>query len=563
VSGAYAGKIAAHYGAGGLKVVKEDPYRLAEEVDGIGFRTADHIAAALGWENNHPARIKAGIQHALLQIAQNGHCCVPEEILVGETIKLLSADGVEVGLCLTAMLKEGSLCTEDHKGSLLIYPRHLYRAEIKVAEGLKRLKDKAKVLPGGDDVALIDMWEEAEGVKLADAQKQALMAASAHGVLVMTGGPGTGKTVTVKGVLAVLAAQKCHILLAAPTGRAAKRLTEACGRPASTIHRLLESTGGVEGTPLFMRNEENPLEADVIIIDEASMMDIMLMHYLLRAIPEGCRLILVGDVDQLPAVGPGSVLKDIIRSDMVPVVRLVEVFRQAEESMIVVNAHRINRGMLPDIRTSKDFQFIELAEAQEVAEAIVKLYQDELPGEGFDVRHDVQVLSPMHRQTCGVENLNKLLQAALNPEGGQQPLVGNHQMLRVGDKVMQIRNNYNKGVFNGDIGIIVKTDHRLAIVRYPEVDVVYEQGDIDEIVLAYAMSVHKSQGSEYPVVIMPLVAGHHIMLQRNLLYTAVTRAKQRVILLGSKPALHTALANDRTRRRYSLLAERLRGDGIG
>lgn len=231
--------------------------------------------------------------------------------------------------------------------------------------------------------------------------------------------------------------------------------------------------------------------------------------------------------------------------------------------MIVVNAHRINRGMLPDIRTSKDFQFIELAEAQEVAEAIVKLYQDELPGEGFDVRHDVQVLSPMHRQTCGVENLNKLLQAALNPEGGQQPLVGNHQMLRVGDKVMQIRNNYNKGVFNGDIGIIVKTDHRLAIVRYPEVDVVYEQGDIDEIVLAYAMSVHKSQGSEYPVVIMPLVAGHHIMLQRNLLYTAVTRAKQRVILLGSKPALHTALANDRTRRRYSLLAERLRGDGIG
>jgi len=272
----------------------------------------------------------------------------------------------------------------------------------------------------------------------------------------------------------------------------------------------------------------------------------------------GCRVILVGDVDQLPAVGPGSVLKDIIRSETVPVIRLTEVFRQAGESVIVANAHRINRGLLPDSKSSKDFQFRELDDGELVAAAIVGLCRDELPGEGFDVRQDVQVLSPMHRQTCGVENLNRLLQAALNPGDGVQQGTAGGQVLRLGDKVMQIRNNYSKGVFNGDIGLVVSAEQSAVVVRYPENDVIYERNERDEIVLAYAMSVHKSQGSEYPVVIMPLVAGHHVMLQRNLLYTAVSRAKERVILLGSKAALNTALANDRTRRRYSLLAERLR-----
>lgn len=563
VAGAYAGRIFARYGAGGLAVIQEDPYRLAEEVDGIGFRTADHIAMALGWDRNHQARLASGINFALLQTAQSGHCCLPEDVLVQETAKLLVAEGVEVSRCLTEMIRQGLLYTEDFCGSTLVYPSRLYHAEKRVAQRLQRLKDRAKPVKGDDFAGTVDAWQQAAGVTLAAAQREAVMAALEHGVLVLTGGPGTGKTVTVKGILAVLAEQGFKIVLGAPTGRAAKRLAEACGREAATIHRLLESTGGGEGSPLFLRNEENPVDADVIIVDEASMMDIMLMYYLLRAVPEGCRFILVGDVDQLPAVGPGSVLKDIIRSATIPVVRLTEVFRQAGESMIVVNAHRINRGQAPDYRTSVDFQFREFDDADAVAEAIVKLCRDELPEDGLDVCQEVQVLSPMHRQVCGVENLNRLLQAALNPPvEGKAAVSGVNQVLREGDKVMQIRNNYQKGVFNGDIGFIVRAEPSAVVVRYPDSEVVYERGEVDEVVLAYAMSVHKSQGSEYRVVVMPLVAGHHVMLQRNLLYTAVTRAKERVILLGSKAALNTALANDRTRRRYSLLAERLRGDGL-
>jgi len=558
VTSVYAGRIFSCYGAAAIGVLQENPYRLAEDVDGIGFRTADHIATAIGWDNNHPARLATGIDYALQQTAQNGHCCVPEELLVQETAKLLVAEGVEVAASLTELIKRQRLYTEEYHGTRLVYASHLYHAEKKVAERLKCLQDKARTIVGVDYPLSVADWERSAGVTLAEAQRQAVIAALSHGVLVMTGGPGTGKTVTVKGMLAVLAEQGFEIVLAAPTGRAAKRLGEACGRKASTIHRLLESTGGREGAPQFMRNEENPLDADVVIIDEASMLDILLMNYLLRAVPMGCRVILVGDVDQLPAVGPGSVLKDIIRSETVPVIRLTEVFRQAGESVIVANAHRINRGLLPDSKSSKDFQFRELDDGELVAAAIVGLCRDELPGEGFDVRQDVQVLSPMHRQTCGVENLNRLLQAALNPGDGVQQGTAGGQVLRLGDKVMQIRNNYSKGVFNGDIGLVVSAEQSAVVVRYPENDVIYERNERDEIVLAYAMSVHKSQGSEYPVVIMPLVAGHHVMLQRNLLYTAVSRAKERVILLGSKAALNTALANDRTRRRYSLLAERLR-----
>ncbi len=561
VSGAYAGRIYKHYGAAGLSVVKEDPYLLAAEVEGIGFRTADHIALALGWDRNAPARLAAGIEFALLQTAQAGHCCLPEAALVQETAKLLGAASLEVAACLTGLIREDKLYTEDYQGATLIYPSLLYHAETQVAARLKRLQARAALLATGDSAGDIAAWEEAEGVTLAEAQRQAVAAALQHGVLVLTGGPGTGKTVTVKAILANLARQGGKILLGAPTGRAAKRLAEASGREASTLHRLLEATGG-DGAPLFGRNERNPLDADVVIIDEASMIDITLMHFFLRAVPEGCRVVLVGDVDQLPAVGPGSVLKDIIRSATVPVVRLTEVFRQAGESIIVVNAHRINRGQVPDCHTSGDFQLREIAADDAVAEAIVKLCAHELPAAGYNPLTDLQVLSPMHRQSCGVENLNRLLQTALNPGPGPAINGGAGQHLRAGDKVMQIRNNYQKGVFNGDIGFIAGIDDQLAIVRYPDGDVVYDRGELDELVLAYAMSVHKSQGSEYPVVIMPLTAGHYIMLQRNLLYTAVTRAKQKVILVGSRAALNTALANDRTRRRYTLLAERLRGDSL-
>lgn len=563
VSGGYAGKIFAQYGSFAVSVLQENPYRLAEEVSGIGFRTADQIAMSMGLERIHPDRIAAGVNFALLQISQAGHCCVPEETLVEQTAKLLLTERNEVAARLKTLLKEERLCVEDYHGMTLIYPRHLYHAEKNTAQRLLRLKDKAKPVRDHDFDTIVTQWESSAKLVLAASQREAVVSALAHGVLVLTGGPGTGKTTVIKGMLAVLEAQGFQIMLGAPTGRAAKRLSEATGREASTIHRLLESTGGSEGAPRFIRNEDEPLDADVMIIDEVSMMDIGLMYYFLRAVPDGCRVILVGDVDQLPAVGPGSVLKDILRSETIPMVRLTEVFRQAGESMIVQNAHRINRGLLPDYSSSPDFQFIELNSSQVVAEAIVSTCCDKLAEEGFDVWRDVQVLSPMHRQDCGVENLNKLLQQALNPEeDGQLTLSGPNQQFRLNDKVMQMRNNYHKNVFNGDIGFILELDHTKLKVGYPDNHVWYEKNELDELQLAYAMSVHKSQGSEYSVVVMPLIPGHHVMLQRNLLYTAVTRAKERVVLLGTKSALNTAIANDRTKKRYSLLAERLRGESL-
>ncbi len=562
VTGAYAGKIFEKYGFLAIEIVKDNPYQLAQDVRGIGFRTADQIAMSLGMERNHGERLTAGIDFALLQISQAGHCCVPEDILVKEAGKLLVVDPAEVALHMSELIADNRLCVEDFHGMTLVYPRYLYYAEKRVAERLLLLKDRAKQAPNDDFTGIVAGWESKSGITLAAAQHEAVLSSLEHGVLVLTGGPGTGKTTVVRGMLAVLEAQGFKLLLGAPTGRAAKRLSEATEREAMTVHRLLESAGGVEGAPIFMRNEDQPLEADVVIIDEVSMMDISLMNYFLQAIPDGCRVILVGDVDQLPAVGPGSVLKDIIRSATVPVVRLTEVFRQAEESMIVMNAHQINRGLPPDFRSS-DFQFLEINDSEGVARAVVELCRDALPQEGYNVSYDVQVLSPMHRLVCGVENLNKLLQGALNPErDGKAAMQGANQVLREGDKIMQMKNNYTKGVYNGDIGFVTGIEQGRVAVRYPEQDVIYERGEVEELHLAYAMSVHKSQGSEYPVVIVPLISGHHIMLQRNLLYTAVTRAKERVILLGSKAALTTALSNDRTKRRYSLLAERLVGDEL-
>lgn len=562
VSGTYGAKIYKHYGPIAMDIVKDNPYRLAAEVAGIGFRTADQIAMSLGLEPDNPARIVAGIHYALLQTAQAGHCCVPEDLLVQETAKLLRVDRLEVAMRLSELLKENVLYVEDCNGVTLIYPHYLYYAEKRVAERLRELLSQQQSLETDDYPDMVARWEQTAGVELAAAQRQAIVAALSHGVLTLTGGPGTGKTTTVKGILAVLSEQRHKILLGAPTGRAAKRLSEATGRDASTVHRMLEAAGSGDGHLSFLRNEDNPLDADAVILDEVSMMDIVLMNSFLRAVPPGCKVILVGDVDQLPAVGPGSVLKDIIRSGVMPVVRLTEVFRQAAESPIVSNAHRINRGMQPVFRPP-DFHFIEIASPDDTAQAIVKLCAEDLPQQGFDSLADIQVLSPMHRMECGVENLNKLLQSAINPdEQGKQSISGINMIFREGDKVMQTRNNYNKAVFNGDIGYIRYINEGRVSVCFPDIDAIYERTELDELHLAYAMSVHKSQGSEYPIVIMPLTAGHHIMLQRNLLYTAITRAKERVILLGTKAALNTALGNDRTRRRYSLLAERLKGEGI-
>lgn len=563
VSGAYGARIVAAYGAMALDILRENPYRLAADVDGIGFRTADQIAQSLGLERDHPQRLTAGIHYALLQIAQSGHCCVPEAVLVEEAAKLLAVDALEVGVILRRMITTGQLMTEEHAGLDLVYPAYLYYAEKKVAERLLEIRDQAKPVNSLDHEGAVAHWEQAAHVQLAEAQRQALVSALSHGVLVLTGGPGTGKTTTVRGILAVLEDQGFKIVLGAPTGRAAKRLSEATGREAATIHRLLEAGGGKEGAPVFSRNEENTVDADVLIVDEVSMMDINLTNFLLRAVPDGCRVILVGDVDQLPAVGPGSVLKDIIRSQAVPVVRLTEVFRQAGESIIVHNAHRINRGLKPDYNINQDFWFYEFGDSQSSANAIVDLCVNQLPGDGYAVTSDIQVLSPMHRHDCGVENLNSLLQQAINPAQPDKPEISTAKFtFRLGDKVMQMKNNYAKGVFNGDIGLITAIDNGLVFVRYPDNAIIYESNEVDELHLAYAMSVHKSQGSEYPVVVMPLTDNHYVMLQRNLLYTAVTRAKERVILVGTKAALNTALSNDRTKRRYTLLAERLRGENV-
>lgn len=562
VSGAYAGKIYAKYSSFSLDMLKSDPYRLAREIDGIGFRTADQIASAAGISKVSEERIAAGIDFALLQVSGAGHCCVPEEALIAQAAKLLLVDRGEVSPVLKKMLRAGSLCTECDGAETLIYPRHLYYAEKMTAERLLYLKGKANRLDDSEAAAQVDAWEKESGLTLAQNQKAAITSALQHGVLVITGGPGTGKTTVIKGIIAVLERQGMRVLLGAPTGRAAKRLSEATGKKAATVHRLLESSGTDEGLPVFLRDTDAPLDADVIILDEVSMMDILLMRYFLEAVLKGCRVILVGDADQLPSVGPGSVLKDILRSGVIPFVCLREIFRQQGQGMIAINAHGINCGKLPDCGSGDDFEFREIAESGAVAAEIVKLCTKELPGQGYDIMRDVQVLSPMHRLDCGVENLNRLLQEALNPpEEGKAALSHLGQVFQCGDKVMQIRNNYTKNVFNGDIGFILDIEAEKATIRYLDADVVYEKNELAEIRLAYAMSVHKSQGSEYPVVIMPLVAGHHVMLQRNLLYTAVTRAKAKVVLLGSKAALSTAVYNDKMRKRYSLLAQRLKNHG--
>lgn len=557
ISGAFAGRIIKEYGSMALEVLEHKPYQLARDIDGIGFTTADAIAASVGMEKDSASRIAAGIDYALSQIASSGHCCMPEASLVERSASILGVGKDKIWEILKEQLDMERLIMEQSGGETLIYPPYLYHAERRVAERLLALQQEAHPLSVEEPEVLVRVWEESHGLRLAGLQREALKAVLKEGVFVLTGGPGTGKTTVVRGMIDLLKQQGLQVLLGAPTGRAAKRLAETSGHRAVTVHRMLEAQGGPAGSE-FLRGEDEQLEADAIILDEVSMMDIVLMRHFLEAVPDGCHVILVGDVDQLPAVGPGSVLRDILRSKALPSVRLKEIFRQDEDSTIVVNAHAINGGRLPICREDGDFRFLELNDSALVTETIVKLCAELLPAEGFDAMQDVQVLSPMHRQECGVDNLNRKLQAALNPKAPTKAeFVNSLYTFRLGDKVMQTKNDYNKGVFNGDIGFISELEPEHVTVRFGEDSAVYERNELGELQLAYAMSVHKSQGSEYPVVILPLVPGHHVMLQRNLLYTAVTRAKQRVILLGTKAALNTAVENDRMRRRYTLLAERL------
>ena len=565
VSGAYAARIFETYSSFAIEVMEKHPYRLARDVAGIGFLTADAIAKSAGIAEDSKERIEAGIGHALLTVSQQGHCCIPAPALTERAAKLLGTPTEEVREVLKEALAAERLAFAEVGAETLIYPPWLYRAEKRTAQMLFFLQQKAAVLPAEKAAAIVADWERAAGITLAAEQQQAVAAVLDHAVFVLTGGPGTGKTTVVRGMIAVLESQGLSVILGAPTGRAAKRLAEATGRKAETVHRLLGAQGGIEadGSPVFEKDADDPLNADAIILDEVSMMDIVLMEHFLEAVPEGARVILVGDVDQLPAVGPGSVLKDILRSGAVPSVRLKEVFRQSGEGTIVLNAHAINRGRMPQFTVGGDFEFLEMPDEETAARRIVALCREELPREGFSALEAVQVLSPMHRTPCGVDNLNRLLQAALNPPAPEKAEFRNSTLtLRVGDKVMQTKNDYTKGVFNGDIGFIREVSADGVKVRYSdELTADYEPNELMMLTLAYAMSVHKSQGSEYPVIVLPLVAAHHIMLQRNLLYTAVTRAKKKVVLLGSKAAVFTAVSNDRTRRRYTLLAERLAGAG--
>lgn len=561
ISNTYAGKIFAKYGSFAIDIMEKDIYRLFQDIEGIGFLTADKLAFNLGIQREDKRRIISGIDYALMQLCNNGHCCIPEMALVDKTAKILQVNNQIIFTILKERIDNGSLNTEVVGGETLIYPPYLYYAEKKVAMRLLQLQQATEPLSEDNLSLFIKVWEKDNQIQLAQKQKEAIKACLHHGVLVLTGGPGTGKTTVIKGILSILKAQGLKIRLAAPTGRAAKRLSETTGQKALTIHRLLEANNLAQDDNLqlgFSKDIDDQLDADVIILDEVSMVDIVLMHHFLNAVPDGCRIILVGDTDQLPAVGPGSVLKDIIRSQKIPAIRLDEIFRQAQTSMIIQNAHIINAGRLPDLRKQySDFVFYELNDDTSITQKILDLCTKDLPHEGFNVLKDVQVLSPMHRFLCGVENLNLMLQEQLNPKKNQDELKYSSQTFRVGDKVMHIRNNYQKNVFNGDIGFIQDINNEKLTVDYFDHIVTYEKNELNELTLAYASSVHKSQGSEYKVVITPLSTSHYIMLQRNLLYTAITRAKQKVIIIGSKKALMTAIQSNRTQKRYTLLAERL------
>jgi exodeoxyribonuclease V alpha subunit len=569
ISASYATRIFKHYGKGALQVLEENPYRLAMDVAGIGFITADKIARNLGFAADSPLRAAAGVLYVLHEAAEDGHVCAPYEWLLDRCRELLGIpDSILIG-ALQQLAADQRLTLEAVPESVrttfgsdrAVYLRGYYLAEAQVAQRLLRLQAFAPLQRKWDaDKALL--WVQGQlAVDLAPLQAEAVKRALLDKVLIVTGGPGTGKTTLVRAILLLYQKLGARICLAAPTGRAAKRLSETTRHAASTIHRLLEFSPQPGG---FQRNDQRPLNADLLVVDEASMLDCLLTNHLLKAVPGNATLVLVGDVDQLPSVGAGSVLQDLITSRQFPVVKLTEIFRQARQSRIVVNAHRVQQGLFPELQTVgervQDFYFIEKEDPEEVLQIIVKLCTERIPQRfKLDAIEEVQVLSPMHRGAVGAQRLNGVLQEALNPQ--KQGLERGGQALRLNDKVMQIRNNYDKDVFNGDLGRVRKIDMENQTVDV-EIDgrlVPYDFSELDELALAYAISVHKAQGSEYPAVVLPLLTQHFIMLQRNLLYTAITRGRKLVVVVGSKKALAIAVKNDKTQKRFTLLSERLQG----
>ena len=570
VSSGYAAKIFKQYGNQSITVVKQNPYRLAADIFGIGFQTADQIADKLGFDKNSRLRVEAGILHVLNQLSSEGHVYFPYKPLVSRCCHILCVDQEPVIRGLGKLAADQEIVIEDINATLdafrqnhkAVYLTRFHLCETGIARRLKALVCGSKSFRDIDTGKAIGWVQRQLSIRLAENQTKAVAWAVENKVMVITGGPGTGKTTIINAVLKIFARLTAVILLAAPTGRAAKRMSEATGLNAKTIHRLLEYSLQKGG---FQRSEDNPLDCDVLVIDEASMIDTLLMYHLLKAVPTFATVILVGDVNQLPSVGAGNVLADIIASSAVPVVTLDKIFRQAQSSQIVVNAHRINQGRIPPVSASQaadprdDFYFIEQEDPDKVLDIILELVKNRIPRRfGFDPVDDIQVLTPMHRGSVGAGNMNQRLQAALNPgEGG---VTRGERSYRLSDKVMQIRNNYDKEVFNGDIGRItaIARESRKVTVTIDGREIIYDFGDLDEIVPAYAISVHKSQGSEYPAVIIPIVTQHYILLQRNLIYTAVTRGKKLVIVVGSRQAMAIGINNNKTRQRYTRLRHRLR-----
>lgn len=551
------------YGANALEIIKANPYTLADDIRGIGFKTADQAAQRLGIVRNSPLRARAAVRYALGELSSQGHCGFPETGVVEHTARLVEIEETLVREAADYGVQEGSIVRERVHGDQWLYLTPLHRAEVGLAQRVREFAAGGQhPLPQIDVERAIAWVEQRQSITLSNGQKEAIRQACQSKLLVITGGPGVGKTTLVRGILEIFAAKKAQCVLTAPTGRAAKRLSETTGQTALTVHRLLEFEPG-KGD--FKRTAQNPLRGDLFVLDEASMVDVTLGNQFLRAVPPHACLVLVGDVDQLPSVGPGTVLADLIQSDVVPVVRLTDIFRQAQESRIIQASYAINQGQMPDLahREDSDFYFIEAEEPEKIQDMLVRLVRDRIPARfGLDPKRDVQVLSPMNRSLLGSRNLNQVLQDALNPASGEAQVERYGWTFRVGDRVIQTENNYDRDVYNGDLGVVTSINRieQELTVDFEGRETIYDFGDLDELALAYVLSVHKSQGSEYPCVVIPLHTQHFLMLQRNLLYTAVTRGKRLVVLVGTQKALSLALQRPGAATRHTALKDRLRGE---
>jgi exodeoxyribonuclease V alpha subunit len=569
VSSTYAVKIYKQYGQNSIKVVQENPYRLAADIFGIGFKTADKIAGNLGIDRNSDIRAESGILYVLHELADDGHVYYPYEPLIEACQKILEVDKEIITKALAKLFEEKKIVIEDLNGSKAefmpnnkaVYLTGYHVAEQNIALKLKTLLNGPSNLRRIDEEKALGWVQKRLDIQLTERQKEGVKTATKQKVMVLTGGPGTGKTTIIKAILEIYRRLTNKIIMGAPTGRAAKRMSEATGWEAKTLHRVLEWSPKAMG---FQKDGDHPLDADVVIVDEASMIDNLLMYHFLKAVPISSVLILVGDVNQLPSVGAGNVLKDIIESGVVPVVELNEIFRQAMGSLIITNAHRINGGEFPKIPETKgdphDFYFIQKETPEEIATTILDLVTKRIPARfAKDPLNDIQVLTPMHKGVIGAQNLNQVLQEALNKSQVELPRGG--RTYKPGDKVMQIKNDYDKEVFNGDIGRIaaIDTEEQEVTVDFDGRQVTYDFSDLNELVLAYAVSIHKSQGSEYPVVVMPIHISHYMLLQRNLIYTGVTRAKKLVVIVGTRKALSIGIRNNKIRKRFTGLCRRLKG----